>query len=136
MTGMNDRPTPVVDDPDTGGFFQAAARGALAVQFCTVCGTALHLPKPCCSSCRSPEVEWRDVPPRGRVYSWTVVEQQTHPAFPVPYTIVLVELDHPPGVRLVGHLPGRPALGIDDPVRADFGHQSDDRPIPQWTLAP
>jgi uncharacterized OB-fold protein len=126
---------PVTDDPDTGGFFRAASRGALAVQFCVACGAALHLPRPYCSFCGSSEVEWRDVPPRGRVYSWAVAEQQVHPAFPVPYTVILVELEDPPGIRLIGNLPGRPAIRIGDAVRAVFDRLGEEPAIPQWTLA-
>jgi uncharacterized OB-fold protein len=79
-------------------------------------------------------VEWREVLPRGHVYSWTVVEHQVHPAFPVPYTVVLVELEDPPGVRLVGNLSGRPAIQVGDPVRVVFDEQRDDYALPQWLL--
>jgi uncharacterized OB-fold protein len=68
------------------------------------------------------------------VYSWTVVERQFSAAFPVPYTIVIVELDDAPGVRLVGHLPGRPRLTAGTALRADF-EQRGDAALPRWRLA-
>ena len=57
---------------------------------------------------------------RGRLYSWTTVEHQVHPAYPVPYTIVLVELDDEPGVRLIGYLPGAPELTEGQPMQVWF----------------
>ena len=42
--------------------------------------------------------------------TYTVVERQVHPSFPVPYRLVLVKLDVAPGVRLLGHLDGRQEL--------------------------
>jgi uncharacterized OB-fold protein len=32
------------------------------------------------------------------IYSYTVVRHQTHPAFPAPYTVLLVELEEGPRV--------------------------------------
>jgi hypothetical protein len=36
---------PVVDDRDTGGFFEAARRGVLAVRRCSGCDAVLHMPR-------------------------------------------------------------------------------------------
>lgn len=130
------KPSPLTDDDDTGGFFAASKRGAVAVQFCNGCGASLHLPRPYCSSCGSWNVAWRDVSPTATVYSWTVAEHPVHPAFPVPYTVVMVELDDAPGVRLLSYLGGRPELHIGMEMRADF---SDVRPdgavVLQWIPA-
>src|SRR5579864_4597 len=88
-------------DPDTRGFFEAAARGELVVNVCAECGAVLHLPRPYCHHCGSFTVDWRAVSGRGRLVSWTTVYQGFHPAFEIPYTVVLVELDDAPGARLV-----------------------------------
>ena len=111
---------PVTDDRDTGGFFEAAARGELVVRACSSCGTVLHLPRAYCRTCGSWDGEWRAVGGTGTLHSWTVADHQVHPAYPVPYTIVLVDLDDAPGVRLLGHLPGQPR-----PARRD----ADARPL-------
>jgi uncharacterized OB-fold protein len=74
------------------------------------------------------------VTPTGTVYSWSVVEHAVHPAFPAPYTVLLVELDDLPGTRLVGHLPGRPELRAGAPVIAWF-EDVDGTVVPQWRLA-
>lgn len=113
-------PLPVTDDPDTRGFWDAARRGELAICVCSTCERVLHLPRSCCGSCLSFEVEWRVVRPTGRLHAWAVAEFQVHPAFPVPYTTVLVELDEAPEVRLAGFLPGRPELHAGMSMSAKF----------------
>jgi uncharacterized OB-fold protein len=113
-------PLPVTNDPDTAGFWLAAERSEVAVCACANCGAVLHLPRSHCHICRSWTVEWKVVAPTARLVSWTVAEHEVHPSFPVPYTLVLVELDEAPGVRLVGHLEGRPRLVAGMPMRAEF----------------
>lgn len=123
---------PVIDDRDTSGFWVAAARGELVVRTCRSCGRSLHLPRNHCSGCGRDDPWWRPVSGLARLYSWTTVEHQVHPGFPVPYTVVLVELDDAPGVRLVGRLPGRPALRAGAPMRVRFEQIDDDTALPQW----
>jgi uncharacterized OB-fold protein len=120
---------PVVDDLDTGGFFQAAAEGRLAVRRCAHCAAVLHMPVAYCRACGSFDAHWSDVAPYGRVYSYTVVTHQVHPDFPAPYTVVLVELDELPEVRLVGRVDGRPDVSIGQPVVAEFSGS-----LPTWRL--
>ncbi|MCR8899863.1 OB-fold domain-containing protein [Gordonia sp. GONU] len=111
---------PVTEDPDTRGFFEAAAEGRLVVAECADCRRVIHLPTSFCPDCGRHSVSWREVAPRGVLHSWTVVEHQVHPDFPVPYTCILVDLDEVPGVRLLGHLDGRPELAIGMPMVAEF----------------
>lgn len=129
------RPVPVSDDVDTGGFFAAAAEGRLALRTCTACEAVLHLPKSYCHHCGSWDTTWQDVAPTGTLYTFTVVEHQVHPAFPVPYTIVLVSLDEHPGVRLVGHIPGRPALEIGMPMELHIETVGSGT-VPNWRPRP
>ena len=126
------RLVPVDDDRDTGGFFAAAQRGELVVRACAACGAFLHLPRAYCRACGSWEGRWVPVSGRGHLYSWTVAEHQVHPSYPVPYTIVLVELDDHPGVRFVGNLPGAPHLTDGQPMRVWFEHLDDGVVLPQW----
>ena len=119
------RPLPVDDDHDTAGFFEAARRGELVVRMCSGCDRVLHLPRAYCSACGSWEGRWQPVSGRGHLYSWTTVEHQVHPAYPVPFTIVLVELDDHPGVRLVGSLPGAPALAEGEAMQVRFDELDD-----------
>jgi uncharacterized OB-fold protein len=125
------RPLPVDDDVDTAGFFEAARRHELAVRVCDQCGAVLHMPRAYCRACGSWEGHWQPVSGRGRVYSWTTVEHQVHPAFRVPYTVVLVQLDDVPA-RLVGYLPGAPDLAEGQPMEVWFETLDDGVVLPQW----
>jgi uncharacterized OB-fold protein len=123
---------PVTDDRDTGGFWEGARQGQLRIRQCASCGNFLHMPRAYCSACRSWETRWQPVSGQGHLYSYTVAEHQVHPAFPVPYTIVLVELDDAPGVRLVGEVPGAPELVIGQAMEVWFEQLSVDVVLPQW----
>lgn len=123
---------PVSDDRDTGGFWEAAKRGELRLRQCASCGTILHMPRAYCSACGSWEGQWTQVSGRGRLYSWTVVEHQVHAAYPVPYTIVLVELDDAAGTRLVGSIPGSADLEVGQAMEVTFEEIGDGVVLPQW----
>jgi uncharacterized OB-fold protein len=127
---------PVDDDKDTGGFFQAAARGELVVRVCDQCETILHVPRAYCRACGSWDGSWRAVAGSGTLHSWTVADHQVHPAYPVPYTIVLVDLDDAPGVRLLGHVPGSPDLRAGMAMRVRFDELADGVVLPNWEPAP
>jgi uncharacterized OB-fold protein len=77
-------------------------------------------------------MEWRKVSGTGRLYSWIVVERQLHPSFPVPYTVVLVELDDAPGTRLVGNMAGMPKLEAGMRMQVRFDRLPDGTVLPQW----
>ena len=89
-----------------------------------------------CGACQGTDTTWREVAPTGTVHSWTVTRQQLHPAFPVPYTLVLVDLDELPGVRLVGHLDGVPELAPGLACRARFESPAPGVTLVQWDVAP
>jgi uncharacterized OB-fold protein len=128
------RPIPVADDPDTGGYFAAAARSLLVTRQCGDCGQVLHLPKAYCHSCGSWNVGWTELRPTGTLHAFTVVERQVHDAFEVPYSIVLVDVDEAVDVRLVGYLPGRHELAIGMPMRVWF-ERVGDITMPNWQPA-
>lgn len=127
----DDQVLPVTDDPDTGPFFSAVSSGELRVCVCTACGRAVHLPMQHCRHCGSADTAWVPAAPTGRLHSFTVVEHQVHPAFPVPYTLVLVSLDDHPDVRLVGHIAGRNELCIGQAMTAHFATDLGS-PVLQW----
>jgi len=125
---------PAVDDVDTAGHFAAAADGRLAVRRCATCDAVLHLPVAYCRHCGNVGDRWVDVAPVGRIYSYTVVTHQVHPDFPVPYTVLLIELEELPEVRLIGHLEGRPEVYVGQPVAAEFKRLSATAGVPVWRL--
>ena len=127
---------PVDDDLDTGGFFEAARRGELALRRCNRCDAVLHVPRAYCRNCGSWEGRWQVVDGAATLHSWTVVTHQVHPAYPVPYTVVLVDLDALPGTRLVGSLDGDHHLVAGMPMEVWFDEigEEDGRRVvlPQW----
>jgi len=129
---VTERLRPVIDDPDTSGFWAAARRHQLVVRMCDRCGAVLHLPRAYCHACGSWEGDWVPVSGRARLRSWTTAEHQVHPAYPVPYTIVLVELDDHPSVRFVGFLPGAADLADGQAMRVRFEELDDGIVVPQW----
>ena len=87
-----------------GPFFEAAKERRLVIQRCTSCSAFQHPPRDACSTCRSFELEWSEVPGTGTIYTYTIVR---HPIGPlrdyVPYNVVTVLLDEAP-VRLVSNV--------------------------------
>ena len=133
MTGISHPPLlPVVDDRDTGGFWEGARQGKITLRQCASCQKFLHMPRAYCYACGSWDTVWTSVGGRGSLYSWTVVEHQVHPAYPVPYTIVLVELDDAPGVRMVGRLPGSADLTVGQAMEVVFEELGDGVVLPNW----
>jgi len=76
------------------------------VQKCCGCGRHQWGPEWICHSCHSFDLNWVEVAPRGRIYSWERPHHPVHPALNGhgPYTIVLVELPEAGGIRMVGNL--------------------------------
>lgn len=129
---MSNRLHPAEWDRDTGPFFAAARAGRLAYCACTACGRGLHVPAPACRFCGGTATEWRTARGTGTLYSWTTVAHQVHPAWPVPYTIVIVALDEAPEVRLTGSLPGAPELYAGQPMQVWFEDIRQGRTLPNW----
>lgn len=113
------RPYPM-PDRDTGPFWEAQRNHELRLQRCASCLSFRFPVTPLCPECRSFDFEWALCSGRGAVYSYTVVHHQTHPAFPVPYTIVLVELEE--GPRLITQLRGGPdaVVSVGAPVGVEW----------------
>jgi uncharacterized OB-fold protein len=100
-------------DRDTAPFWAAQNEHRLTFQKCSKCGYVRYPVGPLCPECRTFEHEWLESSGRGEIYSYTIVRQQTHPAFPAPYTVALVELAE--GPRLIAQ------LRADDGATWDIG---------------
>jgi uncharacterized OB-fold protein len=122
---MATKPVPV-PDPQSEGFWAAAASHVLAIQRCTKCGWYAHPPTVVCSNCLAPEPSFRFEPVsgRGRVTTWTVVHHAFLPAFApdVPYVVADVELEEQEGLRMVARLVDARSgdLAIGTPVEVVF----------------
>ncbi|MCS7173603.1 MAG: Zn-ribbon domain-containing OB-fold protein [Armatimonadetes bacterium] len=113
-------------------------RGKLLGGRCRSCG-AWHFPPPeVCARCHGAEVEVAPLSGRGVVYTYTVVHQST-PEFRTPY--VLVYVDFPEGVRVLGQLVRCPAesVRIGMPVEVVFeevGEDAEGRKVVGWRFQP
>lgn len=107
-------------DRDTAPFWEAQDQHELKFQQCSQCGHIRYLVGPLCPECRSFEYEWVASSGKGTIHSYTVVRHQTHPAFPVPYTIVLVEMEEGPRVIAQLRAAEDAAFDIGAPVHAEW----------------
>lgn len=114
-----------LDEPYWSGLRENICR----VQRCTDCGGWQWGPEWICHHCLGDEVEFVEVEPRGVIYSYERVWHPVHPALKDngPYIVVLVELPHAPGVRMVGNLLGDPhqKVQIGAAVEGVFEHHDD-----------
>ena len=88
-------PTPT---PTSQPFWDALAEHHVRIQYCTACDEYVYYPRSHCPRCLSPELEWRDIPGTGTVYTFTVARRATAPMFEdeVPQKIAVIELDEGP----------------------------------------
>lgn len=124
---------PASQPPEAVPFWDAVARGELAVQRCAACGRLRFPPSPRCSTCASDAADWVPVSGRGRVLSWTRTHHAFDPAFRdrLPYTVVLVGLDEQPGLAMFGNIYPERDIQIGTRVRAVFPDAGADALV-QW----
>ncbi len=94
-------------DEDSKPFFEGGLQGMLMLMKCGECG-AVRLPaRKHCDNCFSTEVEWVAASGRGKIYTFSIMHQQFHPGFQVPYNLATVELEEGPRINTN-------IVGIDD----------------------
>ena len=98
MTTYN-KPLPNVDDVSKG-FWDAAKRHELAAQRCKTCNHLIFYPRPACTKCLSMDLEWVQLTGKGRVYTFTIINQAAIPGFmeDVPYVLAIVQLNEGPRI--------------------------------------
>ena len=115
---------------------QGLASGRLAFPRCAACGAWNWYPLPQCSRCQSDQLEWAEVAPLARIYSWTRAHYDflMGGALAEPAVIALVEIADAPEIRL----PVRQLAAGAQPVIGEMVHlevaQSGGRAI--WCYAP
>lgn len=123
-------PIPVAEPDGLSAPYWAGLRQArLMVQRCGHCGTWQFGPEWICHRCHSLSVEWTDIEPQGRIFSWERVWHPSHAALRGhgPYLAVLVELPHAGCARMIGNLLGDPmqSVTIGSEVEGVFEHHPD-----------
>lgn len=134
-------PVPEPDGLDAP-YWAGTRRGELLVQRCERCRAWQWGPEWICHACLSSEVGWTRVEPRGTIYSWERAWHPVHPALKEhgPYIVVLVELPHADGLRMLGNLLGDPRqrVTIGAAVEAVFEpHDAANVPftLVQWRIS-
>jgi len=102
-------------------FYPLESEGRLSTTRCRTDGL-LWPPRTACPTCHTEDLEWVDLPDRGRLYAFSAVlagaplGMETE----VPFSVGLVDLDGVP-LRLYGRVEGRPwnALRIGLEVRVE-----------------
>lgn len=120
-------------------YWEGVRREVLRVQRNPATGVYQWPPQWIAHDTQTFDLEWVEVAPRGRIYSWTRAWHPVHPALKDagPYIIVIVELPHAGGVRMLGNLLGDPRqeVKIGAEVEAVFEHHNDTDPpftLVQW----
>jgi uncharacterized OB-fold protein len=125
---------PDVTHPLLAPHWEAAARHRLTIPFCGDCGVAQWPPRTNCLACRSFEMEWREVEPRGTLFSYFVAHKPLHPsvASEVPYAAGVVALAA--GVKMLGRLVGveHADIRIGMPLRVRFVRRAADVTLAFW----
>lgn len=129
---------PPQDVPQLQPFWSAVGRNELVFPRCRECGRWHWYPGPGCRCGHDEEFEWHPVRAEGVIFSFTRVERAFLPSgSDPPYTVVLVEFDDAPGLRLVTNLVGD---GADAPAIGDRVILSptvfDTHVLPTFTIAP
>jgi uncharacterized OB-fold protein len=131
------KPVPQPDGLDAP-YWEGVRRGELRVQRCRACLGWQWGPEWICHHCLSLDLGWETIEGRGAIYSWERVWHPVHPALKdaCPYVVVLVELPHAGGIRMIGNLLGDPRepVTIGAPVEAVFEHHAD-YTLVQWRRA-
>lgn len=123
-------PIPVAEsDGLSEPFWTGLQKDRLLIQRCSKCRTWQFGPEWLCHICHSFDLDWVEVEPKGRIFSWERVWHASHGALSnhLPYLVVLVELPQAGNVRLVGNLLGdaRREVKIGSAVEGYFEHRPD-----------
>jgi uncharacterized OB-fold protein len=123
-------------------YWDGLRRETIMVQRNPHTGVYQFPPQWICHDTQSFDVEWVAVEPKGVIHSWTRAGHPVHPALrdACPYIVVVVELPHAGGVRMLGNLLGDPrqTVRIGTLVEAVFEHHNDSDPqftLLQWRVA-
>ena len=135
------KPAPSPDGMDAP-FWEGLRREKLLLQRCAACNGWQWGPEFVCHRCHSFDLHYEETAAEGTIYSHQRIWHPVHPALAEqgPYVVVLVELPHANGVRLVGNLIGEAEqpLTIGAAVTGVFEHHNDDDPahtLLQWVVA-
>lgn len=118
-------------------FYWAGARAhRLLILRCESCGKYIHEPRSWCRFCLSTELAPTEVSGRGRLDTFTIPMQPSHPYFMarVPYNLAIVELAEQDGLKMVSSVVDCPEehLRVGMPLRVVFREVADGVTLPYF----
>ncbi|MGH7918100.1 MAG: Zn-ribbon domain-containing OB-fold protein [Candidatus Binataceae bacterium] len=97
------KPLPHLDE-ESRPWWEAIKRHELYIQKCRDCGELRYYPRALCTNCLSSRVEWIKCNGGGKIYTFTVTNQNQSAGFrdSLPYVMAYVELDE--GLRMLTNI--------------------------------
>jgi uncharacterized OB-fold protein len=105
MTSEYTKPLPVAANPDhTQPFWDATKSHKLVLPRCNACSHLFFYPRERCPNCLSGDLSWVESEGKGRVYSFTIIQQPVDKAFleDIPYIYAIIQLDE--GPRMISNV--------------------------------
>lgn len=127
------KPAPVVNEW-ARPFWDFAKERKLYLQECITCSKHIFYPRIACPFCGSQEIEWVQASGKGKLYTFTVVENNAPSAFQsdCPYVVAIVQLEE--GVQMLTNIvdcnPYK--LKFDMPVEVTFDQLNDEFTLPKF----
>lgn len=115
------KPLPHIDE-ESRPWWEAVQRHELYVQKCRNCGDLRYHPRALCTNCMSSRTEWVRCKGTGKIYTFTVTNQNQAAGFrdSLPYVMAWVEVDE--GLKMLTNIvdcaPEQVKIGM--PVEAVF----------------
>ena len=130
---MPKKPAPVVN-PWARPFWEAARKEKLIIQKCKDCGKFVFYPRIACPHCFSEAMEWVEASGKGKVYTYTVVENNAPSAFirDIPYVVAVIRLDE--GVQMLSNVVGCDPKEVrcEMPVEVTFEMLDEEFTLPKF----
>ena len=125
---------PPMADATTLPWWEAAAEHRLVVQRCTSCQHTRLPPAPICPACRSADADWKEVPGRGEVYTYTIIHRPIAADQALPYVIAVIALEGAGGVRIMSNVVevNPDDLEVGMPVELVWEDMSEDLAVPRF----
>jgi len=128
------KPLPIVN-PWARPFWEATREGKLVFQRCEECGKNIFYPRIACPHCFSDQVVWVESSGKGKIYTYTVVENNAPSAFigDMPFIIAIVKLEEEGVQMLTNIVDCDPAVvHCDMPVQVSFEKLNDEFTLPKF----
>jgi len=99
---MDIYPQEHVEETRLWPFFETLKQGKLTTTKCNKCGHIFWPPEVVCPGCLSDDLEYVDMPKRGKIYAFTVQVAAIPPGFEPPLIHAIIDFEN--GVRIISPL--------------------------------